>query len=294
MVTSQNVSSQDALMSAKLQKRIVTILFNLIVGFGGLLMATPLVWMLSASLKPTSEIYRFPPTLIPEQFTLASYERLFSDWPFAAWYVNSLVVAVVTTLAVLFFSSLAGFGFAKYRFKGNRVLFMIVLASTMIPFQLILVPLFIVMSRLSWTNSYYALIIPFMAPAVSIFLMRQFISSIPSELMESARIDGATEFGIYWRIIVPLARPAFAALAILTFLGSWNSFLWPLSVLRQQTAMTLPVGMASMLGGVTAGSEAPIGASMAGATLITIPVIIVFIAVQKHYIAGLTAASIKG
>ena len=135
------------------------------------------------------------------------------------------------------------------------------------------------------------------APVVSIALSEValiVISSIPSELMESARIDGATEFGIYWRIIVPLARPAFAALAILTFLGSWNSFLWPLSVLRQQTAMTLPVGMASMLGGVTAGSEAPIGASMAGATLITIPVIIVFIAVQKHYIAGLTAASIKG
>ena len=280
--------------SIKIQRTIGVFIFNVLVGLGGIFMALPLVWMLSASFKPTSEIYRFPPTLIPEQFTLANYERLFTDWPFANWYTNSLLVATITTIAVLFFSSLAGFGFAKYRFRGNRVLFLIVLASTMIPFQLILVPLFIVMSRLSWTNTYYALIIPFMAPAVSIFLMRQFITSIPSELMESARIDGASEFGLYWRIIVPLARPAFAALAILTFLGSWNSFLWPLSVLRQQTAMTLPVGMASILGGVTAGSEAPIGATMAGATLITIPVIIVFVAVQKHYIAGLTAASLKG
>ncbi len=280
-------------MDIRTQRRIGAILLNLVVGAGGILIILPLVWMLSASFKTTTEIYRFPPTLIPNNFTLANYERLTTEWPFWNWYVNSLVVAVIVTLAVLFFSSLAGFGFAKYRFRGNKALFIILLGSTMIPFQLILIPLFIVMSRLSWTNTYYALIIPFMAPAVSIFLMRQFITSIPTELMESARIDGASEFGIYWRIILPLARPALAALAVLTFLGSWNSFLWPLSVLRVREAMTLPVGLASIQGGLTAGSEAPIGASMAGATLITIPIVLVFIAVQKHYVAGLTAASVK-
>lgn len=280
-------------MDIRTQRRIGAILLNLVVGAGGILIILPLVWMLSASFKTTTEIYRFPPTLIPNNFTLANYERLTTEWPFWNWYVNSLVVAVIVTLAVLFFSSLAGFGFAKYRFRGNKALFIILLGSTMIPFQLILIPLFIVMSRLGWTNTYYALIIPFMAPAVSIFLMRQFITSIPTELMESARIDGASEFGIYWRIILPLARPALAALAVLTFLGSWNSFLWPLSVLRVREAMTLPVGLASIQGGLTAGSEAPIGASMAGATLITIPIVLVFIAVQKHYVAGLTAASVK-
>ena len=280
-------------MDIRTQRRIGAILLNLVVGAGGILIILPLVWMLSASFKTTTEIYRFPPTLIPNNFTLANYERLTTEWPFWNWYVNSLAVAVIVTLAVLFFSSLAGFGFAKYRFRGNKALFIILLGSTMIPFQLILIPLFIVMSRLSWTNTYYALIIPFMAPAVSIFLMRQFITSIPTELMESARIDGASEFGIYWRIILPLARPALAALAVLTFLGSWNSFLWPLSVLRVREAMTLPVGLASIQGGLTAGSEAPIGASMAGATLITIPIVLVFIAVQKHYVAGLTAASVK-
>lgn len=285
--------SLDGQKPNKFRQRFAVILFNIVVGAGGIFMIAPLIWMLSASFKSTTEIYRFPPTLIPENFTLANYERLFSDWAFPNWYGNSLLVATVVTIAVLFFSSLAGFGFAKYRFRGNRVLFFIVLGSTMIPFQLILIPLFIIMSRISWTNTHYALIIPFMAPAIAIFLMRQFIASIPSELIEAARIDGATEFGIYWRIIVPLARPAFAALAVLTFLGSWNSFLWPLSVLRQQDMMTLPVGIASIQGGLTAGSEAPIGATMAGATLITIPVILVFIAVQKHYIAGLTAASIK-
>ena len=172
-------------------------------------------------------------------------------------------------------------------------MFIILLGSTMIPFQLILVPLFIMMSRLGWTNTYYSLTIPFMAPAIAIFLMRQFIVSIPSELIEAARIDGGSEFGIYWRIILPLTRPALAAQGVLTFLGTWNSFLWPLTVLRKNEMMTLPVGMASMLAGIGSGSEAPIGASMAGATLITIPVIIVFIAVQQHYIAGLTAANVK-
>jgi multiple sugar transport system permease protein len=270
-----------------------TILLNIVVAIGGIIMVAPLVWMVSSSFKPINEIYAYPPSVVPVNFTSANYSRLFEDWPFMSWYGNSLFVSIILTVAVLFFTSLAGFGFAKYRFKGRNVLFILLLGSTMIPFQLILVPLFIFMSRLNWTNGYWSLIVPFMAPAIGIFLMRQFIMSIPSELIEAARIDGSTEFGIYWRVILPLARPALAAQAVLTFLGAWNSFLWPLSVLRAQTAMTLPVGMASMIGGVTAGSEPPIGASMAAATLVTIPVILIFVAVQKQYIAGLTAASVK-
>jgi multiple sugar transport system permease protein len=273
--------------------RISAILLNVVVALGGIIMVAPLVWMVSASFKPLNEIYAYPPTIIPENFTMGNYTRLFEDWVFKGWYNNSLVVAVLSTVAVLFFTSLAGFGFAKYRFKGSRVLFVILLGSTMIPFQMVLVPLFILMSRLGWSNSYSALIIPFMAPAIGIFLMRQFMLSIPIELIEASRIDGASEFGIYWRVILPLARPALAAQAILTFLGSWNSFLWPLSVLHTQGAMTLPVGMASMIGGVTAGSAPPVGPSMAAATLVTVPVILVFLSVQKQYIAGLTAASVK-
>lgn len=280
-------------MTIKTRKRIGAVLLNLIVGAGGILITLPMVWMVSASFKPLSEIYRYPPTLIPENFTTGNYSRLFTDWVFWKWYLNSVVVAVALTILVLFFSSLAGFGFAKYRFRGNRPLFITMLGSTMIPFQLILVPLFIFMSRLSWTNSYQALIIPFMAPAVAVFLMRQYMLSIPGELLEAARMDGASEFGIYWRIMLPLARPILAAQAVLTFLGAWNNFLWPLSVLRQNDAMTLPVGMASMIGGVTAGSEPPIGATMAASTLVILPVIAIFIMVQRQYIAGLTAASVK-
>ena len=275
------------------KRRFETLLLNVVVAVGGIIVAIPLIWMISSSFKPLSEIYAFPPTLIPQTFTMKNYDRLLSDWPFWNWYGNSLVIAVISTLTVLFFTSLAGFGFAKYRFRGSRVLFIVLLASTMIPFQLILVPLYILMSRLSWSNSYLALVIPFMAPALGIFLMRQFMLSIPSELIEAARIDGATEFGIYWRVMLPLARPALAAQAVLTFLGAWNSFLWPLSVLRNRDFMTLPVGMSTMVGSVSAGSEPAIGATMAAATLVSIPVIIVFISVQKQYIAGLTAAGVK-
>lgn len=280
--------------NTKLQRRAGAIALNMVVAVIGILVAYPLLWMVSASFKDTSEIFQFPPTLIPTDITFANYARLFKDWPFPYWYANSLGVALISTAAVLFFTSLAGFGFAKYRFRGKGALFIIMLGSTMVPFQLILVPLYIMMSQVHWTNGYYSLIIPFMAPAVGIFLMRQFMNSIPTELMEAARLDGATEFGIYRRVMLPLARPALAALAVLTFLGSWNSYLWPLSVLRTRENLTLPVGVASMIGGVTAGSEPPWGATMAAATLVTIPIILVFIAVQKQYIAGLTAASIKG
>ena len=256
-------------------------------------MAAPLIWMISSSFKPLNEIYAYPPTIIPVSFTTRNYDRLFTDWPFWNWYGNSLAIAIISTVTVLFFTSLAGFGFAKYRFRGNRSLFILLLASTMIPFQLILVPLFIVMSRVGWSDSYMSLIIPFMAPALGIFLMRQFMLSIPSELIEAARIDGASEFGIYWRIMLPLARPVLAAEGVLTFLGSWNSFLWPLSILHTRDYMTLPVGMSTMIGSVSAGSEPSVGATMAAATLVSIPVILVFVAVQKQYVAGLTSASVK-
>jgi multiple sugar transport system permease protein len=277
----------------KLTRRVSAVALNVGVAAIGILIAYPLVWMISASFKSVTEIYQFPPTIIPDQFTVANYVRLFKEWAFGSWYMNSLAVALISTFAVLFFTSLAGFGFAKYRFRGKGVLFLLMLSSTMVPFQLILIPLYLEMSQLKWTNAYWSLIIPFMAPAVGIFLMRQFMNSIPSELIEVARIDGASEFGIYWRIMLPLARPALAALAVLTFLGSWNSYLWPLAVLRSPTNLTLPVGVGSMIGGVTSGSEPPVAAAMAAATLVTIPIILVFVSVQKQYIAGLTAASVK-
>src|SRR5687767_6067364 len=142
-------------------RRLSAVLLNLVVALGGIIMIYPLVWMVSASFKPLNETYRYPPTVIPENFTLANYERLFNDWVFGSWYGNSLLVAAIVTIAVLFFTSLAGFAFAKYNFRGKNILFIILLGSTMIPFQLILIPLYILMSNFGWTNSYLSLIVPF-------------------------------------------------------------------------------------------------------------------------------------
>jgi ABC-type glycerol-3-phosphate transport system permease component len=214
-------------------------------------------------------------------------------WPFESWYINSMMVATIGTIAVLFFSSLAGFGFAKYNFKGRGVMFGILIASTMIPFQLILIPLFIQVSRLKMINTYAGLIVPFMAPAIGIFLMKQFMSSIPDELLDSARIDGCSEFAIYLNIIVPLLRPAMGTLAIITFLGSWNSFLWPLVILRSETMMTLPIGLARLTENVP-GKSRDFGVIMAAASLVSVPIIIVFMAMQRQFISGILSGALKG
>lgn len=178
-------------------RRLSQLALNLAVALGGVFFILPFLWMVSASFKTTQEIFSYPPTLIPQSFSLANYERLFNNWPFPSWYGNSLVVAMATTVMVLFFSSLAGFAFAKYRFRGQSVLFILLLGSSMIPFPILLIPLFILVANIGWVNSLAALIVPFMAPAIGIFLMRQFMSYIPSELLDAARIDGASDFRTY-------------------------------------------------------------------------------------------------
>lgn len=259
---------------------------------GGLISVLPFVWMTFSSFKTNSQIFSYPPRLLPETFRFDSYGKLFAERPFGTWYVNSLSVAALTTVAVLFFSSLAGFAFAKYSFRGKNLLFLILIGSSMIPFQLILIPLFVVVSRLGWVNNYAGLIVPFVAPAVGIFLMRQFASQIPDDLVNAARIDGAGDFRIYWTVVVPLLRPALATLGILTFLGSWNSFLWPLVVIRDQVKMTLPLGLSLLQAQVT-GTQVDYGVIMAAATLVSVPVIIVFLLMQRQFISGLLSGAVK-
>lgn len=264
----------------------------LVATIGALLTLLPFAWMLLSSFKNNAEIFRYPPTMFPENLQMGNYAKLFEQWPFGMWFVNSVLIAVVGTVAVLFFSSLAGFGFAKYDFKGRGALFAILIASTMIPFQLILIPLFIEVGRFKMINTYAGLILPFMAPALGIFLMKQFMSSIPNELLDSARIDGCSEFQIYWDIIMPLMRPAMGTLAIITFLGSWNSFIWPLVILRSDAMMTLPIGLARLTQNVP-GKTRDFGVIMAAASLVSVPVIMVFMAMQRQFIAGLLSGSVK-
>ena len=280
-------------MSDGLKRQLSVVLLHVVVVTGALLTMLPIAWMIYASFKTTTEIFTFPPWLPPAVWSFENYRKLLVEWSYPYWYINSIVYAAVVTLFVLFFCSLAGFAFAKYTFRGKNLLFVILIGSTMIPFQLILIPLFILMSRIDWINHPYSMIVPWMAPAFGIFLMRQYIQAVPSELMESARIDGASEFRIYAQIVVPLVRPGITTLAILTFLGSWNSFIWPLMVLRGDEVITLPVGIASM-GSEATGSALPYGEMMAASTLVSLPVIILFIMLQRHFISGLTIGAVKG
>jgi multiple sugar transport system permease protein len=264
----------------------------LVVGLGALITIVPFVWMILSSFKNSTEIFSYPPTIIPGTWRLGNYSKLFTERPFGTWYINSILVSGISTLTVLFFSSLAGFGFAKYNFRGRGLLFALLLGSTMIPFQLILIPLFIETSRMKMIDTYAGLILPFMAPALSIFLMKQYISAIPNELLDAARIDGATEFKIFLRVVLPLLRPALATLGIITFLGSWNSFIWPLVMLRSETMMTLPIGLRALTENVP-GKGRDYGMIMAAATLVSVPVIIVFLAMQRQFISGLLSGSVK-
>jgi multiple sugar transport system permease protein len=266
--------------------------FYFVVVVGAIFTLTPFLWMLLSSFKNSTEIYHYPPTLLPEIWRFDNYPRLFQDRPFGMWYRNSIIVGVIQTAAVLFFSSLAGFGFAKYRFKGRGFMFATLLGSTMIPFALILIPLFIEISRMHLTDSYAGLILPFMVPAFGIFVMKQFIESIPDELLDAARIDGSSEFGIYWHIVLPLVRPGLATLGLMTFLASWNNFQWPLVALRTEEMMTLPVGLVALTENVP-GKSRDFGVIMAATTLVAIPILFLFLAVQRQFVSGMLMGSIK-
>ena len=268
------------------------VLLHVVVITGAIITVLPLVWMIYSSFKTTAEIFRYPPWLPPASWSLHNYQSLLEGWTFDSWYGNSLVYAVTQTVLTLFFCSLAGFAFAKYAFRGKNLLFAVLISSTLIPFQLILVPLFIGMSQIGWVNSPYSLVVPWVTPAFGIFLMRQFALSIPTELLEASRLDGASEFRIYWQVVLPILRPGLAALGIWTFLSSWNSYIWPLMILRGDTNLTLPVGVAGMQAQAT-GSATPFGEIMAAATLMSLPVIVLFVLVQRYFIAGLTAGSVK-
>jgi len=227
-------------------------------------------------------------TIIWEKLT-TNYRKLWSVVPYNQYFINSVFIATASTLLTLFFCSLGGFAFAKYHFKGKKVLFGILLASMMIPFQVLLVPLFGLMYNIGWLNSYKAIIIPFSVGAFGVFLMRQFIITIPSELIDAARIDGCSEFGIYYRIILPIIKPALGALTIYSFLGSWNGYLWPLIVLRDEQKYTLPIGLANLIG--TYRQE--YGMLMAGTLLSLLPIVILFLAMQREFVQGITLGSVK-
>ena len=227
-------------------------------------------------------------SIVWDKFT-SNYRNLWKAVPFNRYFINSVFIATASTLLTLFFCSLGGYAFAKYQFRGKTILFGILLASMMIPFQVLLVPLFGLMADIGWLNSYKAIIIPFSVGAFGVFLMRQFIVTIPSELLDAARIDGCSEFGIYYRIVLPIIKPALGALTIYSFLSSWNGYLWPLIVLRDEAKYTLPIGLANLIGIY----RQDYGMLMAGTLLSLLPIVILFLAMQREFVQGITLGSVK-
>ena len=251
----------------------------------------PFLWMLGTSFKTSTEIVRLPPTLVPEKFTLSSYLTIFKDpnVPLGRFYLNSITVTFSIVLMVLFTSSLAGFVFAKYQFFGKNLLFTLILATLMIPFQVIMIPLFLVLVKLGITNSLLGLIVPGATSAFGIFLMRQFVESIPGELIDAARIDGASEFGIYVNIILPQMGAALATLGIFQFMGTWNDYLWPLIVITTTERRTLPI----MLTWYNSNHAARFDLTMAASVLVILPILVVYFFFQRWIVRGIALTGFK-
>lgn len=264
----------------------------IVLGLGAVLMLGPFYWMAITSLKTQSEALAFPPTWWPQNPTLENWRGLtnLTFGSFAVFFQNSVVVTTIVTALTLLTSAMAGYMFAKLRFRGRELLFWIVLGMMMIPFTVSIIPLYSLMGVLNWRNSYLSLIVPIAFTPFGIFLMRQFMSSLPDELIDAARIDGAGEFGIFFRILLPLSTAALSALGIFTFVTQWDSFLWPLVMIDDVSLFTIPLGLAQFRGRV--GTD--IGATAAGSMLAVLPVLIVYFAAQRQFVDGIAFTGIKG
>ena len=249
----------------------------------------PMYWTLAASFKPQSDILTTTLVLIPHRFTVENYSLLFTETWFVRWFLNSLLVGSATTLLALFFCTLGGFALAKYAFVGRRLIFALILITVAIPQFVTVIPVFSLMVQLGLVNTYWALILPFAANPLGIFLVRQYMVSIPSELLEAARIDGCSEFGLFWRVVLPVARPVIGAVGIFVFVHTWNQYFFPLIMMTTPEMQMLPVGVAGLSGFFFT----RYGMIMAAAVLSVAPVMIVFFTMQKQFLAGLTEGSVK-
>ncbi len=250
----------------------------------------PLYWMFATSLTPSAMTVRFPPELVPSETTLDNYRAVLRQPNFWNWVKNSLIQSLSVTAVVVATASMAGYALAKLPFPGSRALFWLFILSMMLPFEAILVPLFLVVTRLGLIDTYLGLLLPLMAAPFSIFLMKQFIQTLPSELIDAARVDGASEPRIFWEVVLPLVRPGLAFLGIITFVAQWNSFVWPLVVTRSSGMRTLQVGL------VLIREQEPLffGLQMAAAMLAAVPVVVIFFAFQRYFLRGVTVGALKG
>jgi ABC-type glycerol-3-phosphate transport system permease component len=250
----------------------------------------PYVYMVSASFKPGEELFSIPVKIFPDSLYWGNYDLLFGKTNFVRWFFNSVFIGVSRMILAVLISLMAGYAFAKFDFRFKNALFIVLLATLTLPIYVLIVPLYSMMVAFGWTDHYIALILPLAAQAIGVFLSRQYLLSIPDEILDSARVDGAGEWGIFWRIIMPLSQPVIAVMGILFFTASWNDYIWPLVVLTKDQMYTVSLGLPTLVGPYSQ----EYGAVMAGSFLSAVPIMIIFLIMQRRFIEGITQGAVKG
>lgn len=272
----------------RIRNRYSRIIINALLIIGGFLVALPFIWMLLSSLKTDREVLQIPPTVFPENSTFQHFVDLFLNLDFGTYLLNTLIIVFFSMIGLLL-NTMAGYGFGKYNFKGKEIVFAVVLITMMIPGQVTMIPTYLVLNQMGLTNTMPGIILPGLIVAFNIFLIRQFMHTIPDGLIEAARLDGAGEFYIFFKLIIPLSKPILAVQVILTFIASWNSFIWPLIVANDDGLYTLSVGL-SLLQDQNVTNY---GLQMAGAAFMVVPILVVFIIFQKYVIEGFNVGGMK-
>ena len=275
-------------MVTTLGRRVSVPVVGFLLAVGALLTAFPFFWMVTTSLKPLIESYNYPPTVLPVAPTVDSYKSLFNDLDFGRYLINTIVVVLIGFVG-MFFVAMAGYAFAKFRFRGKGFLFLLVLSTLMVPIQVTMIPTYLILNSVQLTNTLVGIALPTLVSAYNIFLFRQFMTTIPDELLEAARLDGAGELRILISIVLPLSKPILAVGAVLTFISGWNSFIWPLIIANDQQNYTLSVGI-SLLNKQLA-INPPL--QMAGASLMVIPIVVVFVLFQRYIVRGFTLSGLR-
>jgi ABC-type glycerol-3-phosphate transport system permease component len=260
------------------------------------LSAAPLAWMVSTAFKPESEVYSYPPRWLPHAPTLINFHHVLEQFAFGRWWLNSIVAALASTLLVLIFDSLAAYAFARMRFRGSGLIYGVVLSMLMVPIQVTIIPVYLFFAQIGMLDTLPSIFLPTVANVTGIFILRQFFRTIPTDLEDAARIDGAGPLQFWWSILLPLSRPALSSVAIITFISSWNNFLWPLVASNSDRSRTLPVGIAQFFGAGTgvSGSAPQFGISMAAALLATLPAVVFFLVLQPYFVRAITSSGLKG
>ena len=268
--------------------RKVTVITGIALGIGALVTAFPFLWMITSSVKPQQESLTFPPSILPTHPTLQYFKQLFTELDFGRYLTNTIAVVLIGFIGMLFMA-MAGYGFAKFEFLGKKVMFFLVLATMMIPIQVTMIPTYLILSQLKLTNTLIGIAIPTLVSGFNIFLFRQFMSTMPLEILEAAKLDGAGEWRTFWQIVIPMSKPILAVQAVLTFIAGWNSFLWPLIIANDQNLYTLSVGLSLLNKQISVNPSL----QMAAASLMVVPILFVFVIFQRFIVQGFALSGLK-